>query len=111
MISIEVVIQVVVGIMVGITTTMIINLREEWKKDREHKQLEDELMKQAMRELLGKIIDDMYTYYTDVGFIPLEKLHQVRRIYDKYHGLGGNGTGTAMMNCLERLPNRKEDIR
>ena len=54
--------------------------------------------------ILDKFLDDMYSYYTDVGFIPLDKLHQARRIYDCYHSLGGNGTGTAEINKLELLP-------
>lgn len=111
MIIITTIVQIIIGVLVGVLTAVIINFREEWKKENNIKRLEDEIMKQAMKEILGKFLDDMYTYYTEVGFIPLDKLHQARRIYDCYHSLGGNGTGTAEINKLELLPNNKEDVK
>lgn len=111
MIAIAVIIQIIIGVLVGVLTAVLVNFREEWKKENDVKRLEDETIKQAMKEILGKFLDDMYSYYTEVGFIPLDKLHQARRIYDCYHSLGGNGTGTAEINKLELLPNNKEDIR
>lgn len=111
MIIIAIIVQVIIGVLVGVLTAVIVNFREEWKKENSAKRIEDETIKQAMKEILGKFLDDMYTYYTEVGFIPLDKLHQARRIYDCYHMLGGNGTGTAEINKLELLPNNKDDIK
>ena len=80
----------------------------KWQKENQKKAVEDETIKTAMKEILGKFLDDMYSYYMEVGFIPLDKLHQCRRIYDCYHNLGGNGTGTTQINRLEQLPNAKQ---
>lgn len=111
MIIIAIIVQIIIGVLVGVLTAVIVNFRDEWKKENDNKRVEDEIVKQAMKEILGKFLDDIYSYYTEVGFIPLDKLHQARRIYDCYHSLGGNGTGTAEMKKLEHLPNNKDDIR
>ena len=104
----ELIIQVFIGVLIGILTAVIIDLRNEWKEESKKKALEDKTIKTAMKEILGKFLDDMYSYYMEVGFIPLDKLHQCRRIYDCYHNLGGNGTGTTQINRLEQLPNAKQ---
>lgn len=111
MITIAILVQIVIGVLVGILTAVILNFRDEWQKENLNKKIEDETIKCAMKEILGKFLDDMYSYYTDIGFIHLDKLHQARRIYDCYHSLGGNGTGTAEINKLELLPNSKEEIK
>ena len=103
----ELIIQVLIVVLIGILTAVIIDFRNEWKEESKNKALEDETIKIAMKEILGKFLDDMYSYYMEVGFIPLDKLHQCRRIYDCYHNLGGNGTGTNQINRLEQLPNAK----
>ena len=108
MISIELLVQVAVGVLIGILTAIILDFRNEWQKENKKKAIEDETIKTAMKEILGKFLDDMYSYYMEVGFIPLDKLHQCRRIYDCYHNLGGNGTGTTQINRLEQLPNAKQ---
>ena len=108
MISIELLVQVAVGVLIGILTAIILDFRNEWQKKNQKKAVEDETIKTAMKEILGKFLDDMYSYYMEVGFIPLDKLHQCRRIYDCYHNLGGNGTGTTQINRLEQLPNAKQ---
>ena len=104
----ELIIQVLIGVLIGILTAVIIDFRNEWKEESKKKALEDKTIKTAMKEILGKFLDDMYSYYMEVGFIPLYKLHQCRRIYDCYHNLGGNGTGTTQINRLEQLPNAKQ---
>ena len=108
MIRIELLVQVAVGVLIGILTAIILDFRNEWQKENQKKAVEDETIKTAMKEILGKFLDDMYSYYMEVGFIPLDKLHQCRRIYDCYHNLGGNGTGTTQINRLEQLPNAKQ---
>ena len=104
----DLIVQVIIGILFGILTAVIIDFRNEWKEESKKKALEDKTIKTAMKEILGKFLDDMYSYYMEVGFIPLDKLHQSRRIYDCYHNLGGNGTGTNQINRLEQLPNAKQ---
>lgn len=104
----ELIIQVLIGVLIGVLTAVILDFRSEWQKENKKKAIEDETIKTAMKEILGKFLDDMYSYYMEVGFIPLDKLHQCRRIYDCYHNLGGNGTGTTQINRLEQLPNAKQ---
>ncbi len=111
MVIIDIAVQIFIGITIAILSAVITNFQQKWERDAKHTKKESELIKQSIMVLLGKRLDDMYTYYVDVGFIPIEKLHQARLMYDCYHSLGGNGTGTAKMNELDRLPNFPEGIK
>lgn len=106
----EILIQVFIGVLIGVLTAIILNFRSEWKSTKETELAENEIIKESIKEILGKLLDDMYIRYTEQGWIPLDKLHQARRIYDCYHSLGGNGTGTTEIEKLEELPNYPECV-
>lgn len=57
--------------------------------------------------LLRNGIIDAYNRYTEKGFIPIYALENVERMYESYHGLGGNGTVTELMERLKELPTQK----
>lgn len=102
--------QIVIGVLIGVLTAIIVNFRSEWKSTKEAETEENIIIRESIKEILGKLLDDMYVRYTEQGWIPLDKLHQARRIYDCYHSLGGNGTGTNEMEKMNELPNHKECI-
>ena len=117
MIAIEIVIQILVGVLISFLSATMISFKNKWEDERKtiaeekiHRDKRANNIESALRVILGKQLDDMYTYYIDVGFIPIEKVHQARGIYDAYHSLGGNGVGTAEMKRLEELPNNRDDI-
>ena len=47
-------------------------------------------------------------FYIVTGEITLEELESLEEIYQGYHGLGGNGTGTAIIEKCRKLPIVKE---
>lgn len=115
--NIEIIIQILVGVLISFLSAMMINFKNKWEEERQniaqekiHRDKRATNIESALRVILGKQLDDMYSYYIDVGFIPIDKVHQARGIYDAYHSLGGNGVGTAEMNKLEKLPNNRDDI-
>lgn len=110
MVIIEIAVQIFIGVAIAILSAVILNFEQKWADAKVTREAEEKLIRESMKTLLGKMLDDMFTYYTEVGFIPLEKLHQARLLYDCYHNLGGNGTGTAMMEKLENLPNSINEV-
>lgn len=42
------------------------------------------------------------------GYVTFEELENVNEVYDAYHNLKGNGTGTKMIEEIRKLP-IKED--
>lgn len=96
------------GVLIGVLTAIILSFKQEWKTTKAAELAENEIIKESIKEILGKFLDDMYIYYTNQGWIPLDKLHQAIRIYDCYHALGGNGTGTAEIEKLKKLRNSSD---
>lgn len=84
--------------------TLVSHLEEAEKQKREVNELRSEIkdLKQlqesqnaALRELLGKMLDDEHKRLVQQGYAsPAEKL-AFEKVYRAYHGLGGNGTRTA----------------
>lgn len=65
---------------------------------------EDQAQRNGICSLLRNGIIDVYNRYTERGHIPIYALENVERMYDAYHGLGGNGTVTELVNRLRELP-------
>lgn len=109
MCKIEILVQVLIGVLIGILTAIILSFRSEWKSTKEAELAESKLLRESQKEILGKLLDDMYVRYSEQGWIPLDKLHQARRIYDCYHAWGGNGTGTKEIEKMEEMRNHPEN--
>lgn len=43
-------------------------------------------------------------YFVDKGEITISALRNLERIYEAYHNLGGNGTGTEIWERVKELP-------
>lgn len=65
---------------------------------------EQESIKMGMQALLRDRIIGAYNHYMDKGFCPIYGRENVRRLYEQYHNLGGNGTVTHLVEELEILP-------
>ena len=62
--------------------------------------------------VLAMLHDRLYqscTYYIKMGSIDTDGLDNVGIIYDAYHGLKGNGTGTNLYKRVCVLPIKEED--
>ncbi len=117
MVATETIIQIAIGIAISVLSATLLNFIKEWKADKKEREanrekLEErvECIAQAQIELLGKQIEDGFYYYTECGFIPADKLAQIRQLYEVYHRLGGNGVRTMEVEKLEELPNSPDLI-
>ncbi len=78
--------------------TLVSHLEEADGLKQEVKELKrlQETQNAALRELLGKMLDDEHARLVKQGYAsPAEKL-AFEKVYQAYHGLGGNGTRTAL---------------
>ena len=99
-------------------TTTVMNLlfsrRQKLLGDKEKEQLE--LMKEhsalcgGLRTLLWIHLDRIYKDSMSDGFISVEDLHTAETIYNSYHSLGGNSTGTTVYKKLRNMLNSKVSV-
>ena len=77
------------------------------------KAIEQEAIKTGMIAILHDRLFQLCNYYLELGYIPLDKAEEIldnlKILYDAYHALGGNGTGTDIYNRTKKLPLRKEN--
>lgn len=65
----------------------------------------DKAMRDGMRTLLRQQLIDLHQKYVVDG-VPCkpEAKEQASKIYEAYHGLGGNGTGTTLYHEIMNIP-------
>ena len=64
----------------------------------------DRAMETGLRTLLRAELLEIHAKYRPLGDIPLEVMEEADRVYQAYHSLGGNGTGTKIYEELKALP-------
>lgn len=65
----------------------------------------------ALREVLGKMLDDAHKLLVAQGYASPAEKAAIERLYKAYHGLGGNGTRTALYEdvlTMNSYPTAKE---
>lgn len=68
---------------------------------------EQQLLKafsQGIRALLWQELNNIHKYATKQQGLTPDERHNLENIYNAYHTLGGNGTGTKIYNEIEDLP-------
>lgn len=100
--------------------TMFVLQRKAAKEDRKNGNLEQDIkeIKEAIRELRvnqeisdsglrALLHDGLYqscTTYLQNGQISTSELENIGQIYNSYHNMGGNGTGTRIYERVCQLP-------
>lgn len=64
----------------------------------------DRAMETGLRTLLRAELLEIHAKYVPLVYIPLEVMEEADRVYQAYHSLGGNGTGTKIYEELKALP-------
>lgn len=71
-----------------------------------------EAIQQGLLAILHDRLFQECNQYLSQGYIPLDKAEEIldnlKIIYDAYHSLGGNGTGTSIYERTINLPLKKE---
>jgi hypothetical protein len=96
--------EFVFGVIVAILTASYNKIKAKLNKTED----EYNALKQAMIAMLHDRVYQSCTHYLTLGYIPVEKaeeiLDNIQMIYDAYHVLGGNGTGTEIYKRFKALP-------
>lgn len=93
------------GIVSAILASLITMSKTKIKK--EQKMLE--ALNKGVRALLWDKLNLIYEMGEFYEGIEVDELHNAENIYNAYHALGGNGTGTKIYEDIKKLPiNTKE---
>lgn len=93
------------GIIASVFAIMYKRLTKKVKQNK----TEQDAIKSGIRALLKNEIKEQYERWNEMGYCPIDGRENIRDMYDAYHGLGGNGTVTNLIDKLADLPiNRKE---
>ena len=101
----------------GLAFGALVGWLTAWVKKREaednKRDAKNAAMEQAMLAILHDRLYNECTYYLTQEYIPVNKaeevMNNVKLIYEAYHTLGGNGTGTEIYNRFRSLPLENED--
>lgn len=69
---------------------------------------EQKALKKAVRALLHDRLYQSCRYYIQQGYVDSEGLTNVGLVYEAYHELKGNGTGTNLYERMKALPLRED---
>lgn len=102
-------VELILGAAVGCLSFCYKKLTLMFKK----RMSEQEAIKLGMIAILHDRLFQSCNYYLELGYIPLNKAEEIldnlKTLYDAYHSLGGNGTGTDIYNRTKKLPLKKEE--
>ena len=71
---------------------------------------EQKALKKAVKALLHDRLYQSCRYYIQQGYVDSEGLTNVGLVYEAYHELKGNGTGTNLYERMTALPLREDHI-
>ena len=73
-------------------------------KSHRKEEARDRAMEMGLRTLLRAELLEIHAKYVPLGHIPVAVMEEADRVYQAYHSLGGNGTGTKIYEELKALP-------
>ena len=95
----------IVTTIISIVTTAVSGYLVLWLQQNKSKKY---YTQEALKILLKSELKKEYIELMQKGYVTLEELENANEVYEVYHNLKGNGTGTKMIEEIRRLP-IKED--
>lgn len=86
-----------------IVSALSLVVRTIWAKI-QHETEEQQVMKDAALAMMHDRIYSLARFYIAQGYATIQDLNNMEHIYNAYHNLGGNGTGTELFNRCKALP-------
>lgn len=77
---------------------------EERQKEEETRRAEQEALKEGVLALLHDRLYQGCRYHIHNGEIADDEMKNMEYLYQGYHALGGNGTGTELYERIKKLP-------
>lgn len=87
------------GLVVLGLTTAYRCLSKRIKADR----AKNDAISDGVKALLRDRLIQSHNYYLDKGYCPIYAKENMEDMYEAYHGLGGNGTVTGLMEYLRKM--------
>lgn len=87
------------------------NVTTKAATEKREDQAELDALKDGVRALLHNKLFDYYREYQDASFIPAAIWKEIDRVYEAYHSLGGNHTGSRIYESLKAKPIDPDNIR
>lgn len=95
--------SVVIWIVTGVLGVASGWAASKWRDIRKR----DRSLEAGVRELLLAQLESLRREMVDAGGVADDDLKgRAQRLYDAYHGMGGNGHGTALNNDIQNAPIR-----
>lgn len=91
--------QVLFTAIVGFLATEVKAIKKRYKK----KAIENQMLIKGVRALLYERLIKRCDWFTNKEFIYEDELEDITELYNSYHELGGNGTGTQAFEQLKKL--------
>lgn len=91
----------------AVVSSLVAMLKAGGKKAIERTEAEkalDEAMRAGMRALLWRELQVIHGHATGQGGMSVSERRHLESVYQAYHGLGGNGTGTRLYNDAMSMP-------
>ena len=95
----------IVTTIISIVTTSLSGYLVWWLQQNKSKK---DYTQEALKILLKSELKKEYIELMQKGYVTFEELENVNEVYEAYHNLKGNGTGTKMIEEIRNLP-LKED--
>ena len=95
-------------VLFGAITTGLLWLYRRMAKKMRERQAEDKAIKEGLVAILHDRIYDKCKRCIAEDVVTIEEMRNIEYLYNAYHALGGNGTGTELYNRAKAL-DIKED--
>ena len=93
----------------GVVSGLSLAMQKIWRGIKTEKK-EQDAVKAAVLALLHDRLYSLARYYIDREWITVQDLDNLEYLFNAYHALGGNGTGTELFNRCKSLPIRPLNI-
>lgn len=91
----QIISDLLVVIMTAVTTYAVW-LLQNYKKNKD-------LQHEALKLLMKRELRDMHNLCTERKYITVSELEHISEVYEIYHRMGGNGTGTLLYESLKEM--------
>lgn len=95
----------IITTIISIVTSAVSGYLVWWLQQNKSKK---DYTQEALKILLKSELKKEYIELIKKGFVTFDELESVNEVYEAYHNLKGNGTGTKMIEEIRKLP-IKED--
>lgn len=103
------ILSMVLSALIGIAIENIKHYREAKRKMFEDNQVKEDTVIAALKALLHNALEEHCATAEERGYITYDEVETINNIYEPYHALHGNGSGTDFHDRALRLPHKRSN--